>query len=101
MNSFSICYCGSGAGYPHAKDCPRPIYGLVDPEREASWVEDRNALRRIGITTPPRAFPAFGCFAWLDDGVLMVDAMLKNGEPAGDPCEATEPHPSLLSQVNP
>lgn len=35
----NICYCGSQAGYPHDRDCPRPLY-LASPEEADRWEQE-------------------------------------------------------------
>lgn len=43
---MNICLCGSEAGYPHAHDCPRPLFRCGEAE-EARWLAERERLRRL------------------------------------------------------
>jgi len=47
---MNICLCGAGAGYPHKKHCPYPLYRSIPerPEREQLWRDayERNVNRR-------------------------------------------------------
>jgi hypothetical protein len=40
---FNVCYCGKQAGYPHAPDCPYPLFRGTD-EDVARWENTRRAL---------------------------------------------------------
>ncbi len=40
---FNVCMCGSAAGYPHAKDCPYPLFRGSDDALE-KWDEARERL---------------------------------------------------------
>lgn len=40
---MNFCLCGAEAGYPHAADCPRPLYRCSDSQA-ARWHADRAAL---------------------------------------------------------
>lgn len=42
---MNICYCGSQAGYPHAPDCPYPLYHTSE-KKELEWLAAREELRR-------------------------------------------------------
>ena len=41
---MNICFCGSEEGYPHATDCPRPMFrgSVKDAEK---WEQERRAKR--------------------------------------------------------
>jgi hypothetical protein len=46
MTDLQICYCGAFAGYPHAEDCPRPLFHAVpNSPAEDRWYEDRAKLQ--------------------------------------------------------
>lgn len=62
MSNFQICLCGAQPGYPHAADCPRPLFGsfeLSNPQL-IQWEAERAALKseRIFLTfLPPEPSP--------------------------------------------
>jgi hypothetical protein len=45
MSDFQICLCGTAPGYPHAADCPRPLYNARDKKSTDAWETDRNLKR--------------------------------------------------------
>lgn len=42
---MNICMCGAQDGYPHAEDCPYPMYkgGAL---KESQWLDARRELRK-------------------------------------------------------
>jgi hypothetical protein len=36
---MNICMCGSQAGYPHASDCPKPLFRATTAQEDAWWNE--------------------------------------------------------------
>lgn len=41
-----ICFCGTQAGYPHAEDCPFPLFRGSD-ETQARWFAEHKRLRKL------------------------------------------------------
>lgn len=46
MSDFQLCLCGAAPGYPHAWDCPRPLYHATEAQ-EKQWEADRRLLDSI------------------------------------------------------
>lgn len=44
MTGPQLCLCGTQAGYPHAFDCPRPLFRATAAQ-EDGWMAERAALR--------------------------------------------------------
>lgn len=60
---FNLCYCGSAAGYPHAADCPYPLFRATESE-EDRWFAAREALAdRTAEPRPPDEGPNYRDFA--------------------------------------
>lgn len=49
---LNVCYCGKQAGYPHAPDCPYPLFRGSDEEVER-WENTRQAMLAPLPTAPP------------------------------------------------
>ena len=46
VTTCQLCLCGTTPGFPHAADCPRPLFNAsVDGAEEARWVAERDVLR--------------------------------------------------------
>jgi len=43
---FQVCLCGTQPGYPHAADCPFPLYHSGE-EAMARWDRERALLREV------------------------------------------------------
>ena len=41
---MNVCYCGAMAGFPHADDCPYPLFRGT-PAQENKWYNDQSDLR--------------------------------------------------------
>ena len=41
---MNICYCGSQAGYPHALDCPYPLFRGSERDVE-EWERERERIQ--------------------------------------------------------
>lgn len=46
---MNICICGREAGYPHAADCPRPLFRCSETEMK-KWYAEREAKRLLAET---------------------------------------------------
>ena len=44
MDLFNLCLCGAQASYPHAAECPYPLYNCRDDKRADEWFEACRAL---------------------------------------------------------
>lgn len=69
---MNICYCGAQASYPHAADCPYPLFRGSDAEGER-WDRARDTLREELRAEPvdPLAF---------DEGAECENAARELGE---------------------
>lgn len=48
VKAVNICLCGAEAGYPHDRDCPRPLYLASDSAAE-QWEKEYEAKRQARL----------------------------------------------------
>lgn len=68
---MSICLCGAEAGYPHAPDCPYPLF-RGSGQQENEWSAARQAL----LSGPgcPHEWHEYGTHAHLDGTTTSIVA---------------------------